>query len=435
MKRTSTHLLLALALSLLAGCASPSTESGSVQFAVSVPQALSASIARVSVTSSAADMPSITMDLASTNGTWGGLVGNLPAGSDRTFLAEAFDASSTLLFRGTTSGVSIVAGQTAFVAITLQQVNAPPAFSNAAPLIDSLVASSTSVAAGGTLSLVAAAHDPNAGDSLTYAWTSTGGAFSSASTASTTWTAPASTGLQTLTFTVTDSGGLSAHFSLTINVLTGGGQGDARLSISFNTSPLVASISASASQLDVGQSTSVSAAASDSDGDGLSYAWSASCAGSWADAASSSARFTPSELPDGSCNNCELTVTVSDGRGGQSTGTVALCVSDSTPTPRHLPPLIIRSYRSADSASAGQVLIYEVVASDPEGSALSFSWSATTGTLGAPANSASNSRTSWTAPACAEEGTPPRITATVTNAFNETATQSFSVTGLPSCAP
>jgi hypothetical protein len=436
MRKISTRLLLALTLSLLASCAAPPSDTGTVQFAVSVPQALSSSISRVSVTSSAADIPSVSVDLATSNGIWGGILGNIPAGADRSFLAQAFDSSGTKLFEGSASGVSIVANQTSLVAITLQQVNAPPPFQNAAPFIDSLVSSSTSVSVGGSLSLVATAHDPNPGDTLSYAWSSTAGAFSSASAASTTWTAPAFAGMQTLTLTVTDPGGLSSSVSLRINVLQSGGQGDAQLFISFNSSPIVASVSATVSQLAVGQTTSVSASASDLDGDSLSYSWSASCAGSWTQASSSSAQFTPSALPASACNNCNLTVSVSDGRGGQTTGTLALCVTNTptSPIPSHSSPLIIRSYRSSNSAAPGQVLTYEVVASDPEGSALSFSWASNTGSLGAPANGSFNSRITWTAPSCASASAPPLITATVTNAFYLTATQSFSVVGLPGCA-
>jgi hypothetical protein len=279
---------------------------------------------------------------------------------------------------------------------------------------------------------MAAAHDPNPGDTLTYAWSATAGSFSDSAAASTSWTAPLSTGIQTLTFTVTDSRGLSSSIVLAVNVLQGGGEGDAQLSISFNSSPVVASLSATPTQLSVGQTAAVSVAASDVDGDSLSYSWRATCAGSWTGASSSSAQFTPSLLPAGACNNCRLTVSVSDGRGGVTTGTVALCVRD-TPPANHLPPVIIRSYRSSDTATAGQVITYEVVASDPQGSALTFSWEANTGTLGTPDNSASRSRITWTAPSCVRAGVTPSITATVTNAFHLTATRSFTVTGLPAC--
>ncbi|KFE65309.1 Kelch repeat-containing protein [Hyalangium minutum] len=433
MNKSSLSLLLALGLALLAGCSPSSSGTGSIQFAVAVPQALSASVSRVSVTALAADFPSVSVDLVFANGSWGGTLGDLPAGAHRTFLARAFDASGTALFEGSASGVSIAAGQTALVAITLQQVNAP-AFQNEAPIIDSLTASSTSVSVGNSLSLAASASDPNPGDTLSYAWTATAGSFSSATAASTSWTAPASTGIQTLSLTVTDSRGLSSSITVVVNVLPSGEQGQAQLSISFNSTPRVDSLNATASQLAVGQSTAVSASASDLDGDSLTYSWSNSCAGSWANAASRAAQFTPSELPASTCNNCDLTVTVSDGRGGQTTGTVALCVR-APPELNHLPPLILSASGSSGTATARQVLTYEVVASDPEGSALSFSWTATAGSLGTAADSASSSRITWTAPGCVSEGTPLAITATITNAFHLTATKSFSVTGLPVCVP
>ncbi|AFE04501.1 branched-chain amino acid ABC transporter2C amino acid-binding protein [Corallococcus coralloides DSM 2259] len=429
MKKAFTPLLLALAVALLAGCSDSSGEVGSVRFAVSASQALASDIARVSVTSSAADIPAVTVDLAATNGVWGGIIGNIPAGSNRSFVAQAFDSSGTLRFEGSATGVTITANQATLVAITLQQLNPPPPFDNEAPFIDALVASSTSVAAGGSISLMAIAHDANPGDTLTYAWTATAGSFSTPSEAATSWTAPATAGIQSLTLTVTDSRGLASSAVLAISVAPGP-EGDAELSICFNSFPVVAAVSASPTQLAVGQTTSVSASASDPDGDSLSYSWSASCDGTWANASSSSAQFTPSVLPGSACNNCRLTVAVSDGRGGQTTGTVALCVSDMTPA-NQFPPVIIRSYRSSDTASPGQVLTYEVVASDLEGSPLTFSWAFTGGTLGTPVSDATRSRVTWTAPACGP--TPLSITAIVTNEFQLTTTRTFTVTGLPAC--
>ncbi|RKH72439.1 kelch-like protein [Corallococcus interemptor] len=428
----SRSLGLALALALLAGCADSSSDAGSARFAVSARQAVASTISRVTVTSSGPGIPSVTIVLAPTHGVWGGVIGNIPAGPNRSFLARAFDASGALRFEGSATGITISADQTTLVAITLQETHPPPPFDNEAPIIDSLVASSTTVPTGGSLTLVATAHDPNPGDTLSYAWSATAGAFSSPSAASTSWTAPQSTGIQTLTFTVTDSRGLSSSIVLDVNVSQDGNEGEARLSISFNSSPRVASVIANPTQLEVGQPTAVSVCASDPDGDSLSYSWSATCAGVWSNASSPSTRFTPTLLPAGSCNNCRLTVAVSDGRGGLTTGTVALCVRD-TPPDHHFPPVIIRSYRSSDTATPGQVLTYEVVASDPQGSALTFSWQATTGVLGTPASDASRSRITWTAPACVSPGTPPTITATVTNAFNLTDTRIFEVTGLPTC--
>ncbi len=432
MEKTFTSLTLALTVALLAGCSASPPSTGSAQFAVSVPQALSSEISRVSVTSSASDIPSVTVDLVPTQGVWGGIIGNIPAGSHRTFQAQAFDSSGTLLFAGSASGVTIAEDQTTLVAITLQQVNPPPPFDNEAPLLVSLVASSTSVPAGGAISLVASAHDPNPGDTLSYAWSATAGSFSSPSAASTSWTAPASTGLQSITLLVTDSRGLSSSMLLTVNVPHS--EGEAELSLCFNRSPRVASLSATPTPLAVGQTASVSVSASDPDGDSLSYSWSASCAGSWSNASSRSAQFTPSALPAGSCNNCRLTVSISDGHGGLNTGTVALCIRD-TPPPNHFPPEIVRTYRSSDMATPGQELTYEVVASDPQGSALFFSWEANTGSLGRAHHDDLRSRVTWTAPFCVNTSTPPAITLTVINALNLTTTRSFAVTGLPTCVP
>ena len=426
MRRASALFLFALASTLLASCSPSSRDTGSAQFAVSARQALFADISRVAVTSSADDIPSVTVDLAPSNNVWGGFIGDIPAGNDRSFHAQAFNASGTLLFEGSASGVTISGDETTLVAITLQQVNPPPPFENEAPLTDSLVASSTTVAMGGSISLVATAHDPNPGDSLSYAWSSTAGTFSAPPALSTSWTAPATSGIQTLTFTVTDNGGLVSTVTLAVNVTVAGGEGEARLDISFNSAPIVTAMSASPTQVAVERMTSVSVVASDPDGDSLSYSWRATCAGSWANATSNSTEFTPLELPAGECNNCRLTVSVTDGRGGQTTGTVALCVSN-TPPINHFPPVVIRSYRSSDTASAGQVLTYEVVASDPEGSALTFSWQASTGSLGAASNTASSSRVLWTAPGCVEADSTPTVTATVTNAFGLSDSVSFSV--------
>ncbi|MDC0711773.1 kelch repeat-containing protein [Stigmatella sp. ncwal1] len=434
MKTLSTHLLSVLALALLASCAAPSPDSGSVQFAVSVPQALSANdVTRVLVTVSASDMASLSVELAKSSGSWGGLIGNLPAGPDRSFLAQAFDASGTLRFQGQTSGVSISPNQTTAVALTLQEVSPPPPYGNEAPVIDALVASSTSVLTGAAISLTATVHDPNPGDTLTLAWTASGGSFSEPSAASTSWTAPSSTGVQTLTLTVTDSQGAAVSVSLAVNVVSGASTGNAALTISFNLWPSVSKVSSSLNLLDVGQSTSVSALASDADGDALSYQWASSCPGTWTQASSSTASFVPSSIPAGACNNCQLTVTVQDGRGGQTTGSLALCVASSAT--QRFPPRFTHFYQSALSASPGQTVTFDVNALDPQSSALTFAWSTAAGSLGAPTHGASSSRVTWTAPSCNPVGTPSVITATVTNAFQRSASQSFSLPGLPACVP
>lgn len=423
--------LAALLLLSLGACQSQPQE-GSALVVASVSQALSASdVTRVKVTISSSDMTSMVVELAKSNGTWGGLIGNLPAGTNRTFLAEAFDTSNTLRFQGQTSGVTITAHQTTAVALTLQEVSPPPPYGNEAPVIDSVVTSLTSVPTGGSLSLTATAHDPNAGDILTHAWTATGGTFSAPTAATTSWTAPAFTGIQTLTLTVTDSQGAAVSISLSVHVYSGISTGDAALNISFNLWPVVSKVSASLNRLDAGQSTAVSSNASDADGDALTYQWAATCPGAWTNATSSAASFVPSSVPASACNNCRLTVTVQDGRGGQTTGSLHLCIA--TASTERFAPSVTNFYQSASSTSPGQTVAFDVTALDPQASTLTFAWSANTGTLAMAQTTATTSRILWTAPLCASAGVTPTVTAVVTNAYGLSASKSFAISGLPAC--
>ncbi|MBN1210167.1 MAG: kelch-like protein, partial [Myxococcaceae bacterium] len=295
-----------------------------------------------------------------------------------------------------------------------------------------VVASSTSVQTGASLSLAAAVHDPNTGDTLSLAWTASGGTFSAPSAATTSWTAPSSTGVQTLTFTVTDSQGAAASVSLAVNVVSGAATGNAALNISFNLWPVVSNVSASLNRLDAGQSTAVSANASDADGDALSYQWTATCPGTWTNETSSAASFVPSSVPASACNNCQLTVTVQDGRGGQTTGSLNLCVTAAST--ERFPPVFTNFYQSATSTSPGQTVALDVTAMDPQSSSLTFAWTANTGSLAAAQDTASTSRVVWTAPSCTPPGVTPTISAAVTNAFGLAVSKPFSLSGLPACA-
>ncbi|HYI01956.1 kelch repeat-containing protein [Hyalangium sp.] len=423
--------LAAVMLLSLAACTTQ--PQGSAQVFASAQQALSADdVTRVRVTVSAQDMSSLVVELARSNGSWGGLIGNIPTGSNRSFLAEAFDSSGALRFQGQASGVTITANQTTAVAITLQEVPPPPPYGNEVPVIDSLVASATSVPAGGTLSLTATAHDPNPGDTLTFAWASSGGTFFAPTAASSSWTAPSSAGVQILTLTVTDSQGAAVSVSIAINVVSGVSTGNAAVNISFNLWPVVSKVSASLNRLDAGQSTTLSANASDADGDALSYQWIATCPGTWTNATSSAASFVPSSVPAGTCNNCRLTVTVQDGRGGQTTGALSLCVTGTAT--EFFPPLVTNFYQSALSTSPGQTVAFDVTAMDPQASSMTFAWTANTGSLAAAQNTATNSHVVWTAPACTLTGVTPSVTAVVTNAYGLSASKPFSLSGLPACA-
>ncbi len=401
-------------------------------------QALSsADVTSVLVTVSAADMQARTTALGKTNNQWSGTLGKLPAGTGRTFTAEAFNSSGTKLYAGAATGVTIIARQTTAVSITLQEVNPSAPFANAAPIITSLSAAPGTVEPGGTVALNASASDANPTDTLTYAWSAPSGSFAQPSSLSTTWAAPSSAATVPLTLTVTDSTGVNARVTFNVNVTSG--KGDALVNASLNTWPQVSNISASSTALELNESTTVSATASDNDGDTLAYNWTASCVGTWTNASSATAQFTATALPGSSvCNNCTLTVTVTDSRsgqpiGGQTTGTLAICVG-----PRRtalFPPDITETFQSSPSTSANGTVTFRVTAVDPQGSAMSFSWAANMGTVGTPTTSAGASEVVWTAPACVQSATSPTVTVTLSNALGASASQPFTVTGLPVCAP
>ncbi|MFL5353134.1 kelch repeat-containing protein, partial [Archangium sp.] len=431
----SLPCLVAVLLLSLAACTSPQQPTGSVQFAASV-QALSASdITRVKVTISASDMSTMTLDLAKFNGSWGGIIGNIPTGANRTFLAEAYDSTSTKRFQGQASGVTISANQTTAVAITLQEIAPPPAYGNDGPVIDSIVASITTVQTGGSITLTTTSHDPNTGDTLTYLWTGTAGSFATSTAANSSWTAPSSAGIYTLTFTVTDSQGAAASISLAVNVISSATSGSANLTISFNLYPVVTKVTASRTRLDVGQSVNVTATALDADGDPLTYQWTApsSCPGTWTNSTSSTATFVPSAIPSGACGNCLLTVTVQDGRTGTNKGTINLCVAAATT--ERFPAQFTNYYQSAATTSPGQTVTFDVTAMDPQSSTMTFSWVANMGgSLAGAQNTATTSHVVWTAPSCAVTGTTTAVTASVTNAYGVSASKAFTLTGLPACA-
>ena len=407
-------------LGLLNG--SPNSAMGSASIGVRGAALTTADVAKLTVAVSGPGINrTIKHDLTKSGEEWQGIIGGIPAGTDRTFTAQAFNAGGTLIYQGSATGVAINNGQVAAVVILLEEINPPPPFSNAAPFISALTASSAQVAPLTPVQLNVTASDPNPGDTLTFAWTATGGNFSDPTLTNPVWTADTA-GTYTLTITVTDNRGAAASLSFTIDVQNSFGSGTAVITVGLNTYPIVSNITANPVSIDRSESTSISLTASDADGDPLTYSWSAGCAGSFNDATAQNPVFTADA--NAVYGSCTLSVTVSDGRGGVNTGTLGIRIAAAVTA--DLAPQVLSTYQQAVTVGPGGTLVFRAEAVDPEGGALTFAWSASAGTMGPATENATTNGTQsevvWTAPST---GTGFGISVTITDSSGVSTTYNF----------
>ena len=211
------------------------------------------SVAQVSLSVSAPDLPQHAYALSSASGAWTAIF-SVPAGADRSFTAEARDAGGALLFSASKDHVQVDPGAALLLDLLLQQATSPAPFQDTAPRIDSFLVANDKVTAGHALSLAVTASHPGGG-TLDYLWTAPDGAFS-AQAAQTEWTAPLTAGPRTLEIAVTDALGVAASASAAIVVV------DAPSAPTISTGPAFG--------------PGASASASVTAHDGMSYSWSAS---------------------------------------------------------------------------------------------------------------------------------------------------------------
>jgi hypothetical protein len=176
---------------------------------------------------------------------------------------------------------------------------------NQPPVISSLTASAGRVSPSGSCQVKCVASDPN-GDKLNYTWSAYGDI--SGEGAVVTWTAPATLGDYTIVVKVTDGRGGEATAQLTI-------------SVTVNRPPVIDSLTSERQQVKKAMATAINCTARDPDGDKLSYLWSAS-----------SGNITGEEMvvtwvaPD-AFGTYTITVTVTDGRGGEATESIDIVVT------------------------------------------------------------------------------------------------------------
>ena len=396
--------------------------SASARVVVALPRSLPVdSVARVVVTAMSADEAAPPQELSGEGTWWQGTVRGVRSGAGAEVRATVLDAQGTAVAQAQVSGVALPRHRTGLVVLVPQASVSGVPEGNAAPLIDAVVGSAPGVRPGAELALRAVARDPNAGEVLTYAWRATAGTFSSTTAAEPVWTAPGEPGAVTLTLQVTDARGAAATLDFMVGVDGVGAQAvDARAA--FNRWPSLAELGARPSP-EVGEGTPVAlqAAAVDDDGDALTYAWTATCEGTFDDASAARASFTPTALPTAACNNCRLALTVRDGFGGQREGAVELCVV------RKQPPVIVDTSQSSSSARAADLVRLTATAEDPQGEPLTFAWTANTGLVGAPSRTGGTGAVDWTALSCLPAGVVPTVSVTVTNASGLSDSHTFTV--------
>jgi hypothetical protein len=422
--QTSLAALLALAACNGDNQSNGSAVTGGADLSVHQFTALNPSSVVATVSGPALPAPkTFSLSARGTSGTWGALIGALPVGSNYVFTVSASDQSNPPVnYGGTASNVAIIKDQVTAVIIVAQQSSAPTPFKNAVPVIDSLVLSSTNVVPGASVSVKATAHDPNVGDTITFAWSASPGpdGFAPASAATTVWTAPATEGDQALTVTVTDNHGASTSASVVVHVSASNGRGQADVNVRFNNWPTVTDLVAAPGYIVLGAPTSLTVTANDSDGDTLSYLWTSSCASA---VFSATAAATTVTLPAGATvSSCDFTVTVSDGKGGSTIGQTTLPVGKPAAIQA---PVIIDSVQSVGIVDVSGGVNFAVEASDPQGSALTFAWVAAAGALSNQVDTTTTSKVVWTAPAT--EKTAFTVSVIVTNALGASTQYDFSV--------
>jgi len=219
------RVIAAVAAVSLVGCGTSANDpvkvSGTGMAELGIPLEIS-DITDVVTTVSAPDIAApIVAHLAVIGDMATGLIAGIPAGLDRTFSVHAY--VGTVLVCTGTEMVEIVAEARVTVSMMLD-CSVPPSSTGEAevvagfnfpPEIISMTATPSPVMVGGVVEFEVAATDPN-GDTLTYAWTATDGAFSVPDAPATSWTAPMTAGNYDVTIEISDG---VTIVSLTITIV------------------------------------------------------------------------------------------------------------------------------------------------------------------------------------------------------------------------
>jgi len=175
---------------------------------------------------------------------------------------------------------------------------------NQPPVISSLTASAEWVSPSDSCQVKCVASDPD-GDELSYTWSASGDISGEGSTV--TWTAPAAPGDYTVAVKVTDGRGGEATMQINIGV-------------AVNQPPVIDKLVSEWEGVKKAMATAVECTARDPDGDELSYTWSATGGNITGEGAA------VTWVAPNTYDTYTITVTVTDGRGGQATESIDIMV-------------------------------------------------------------------------------------------------------------
>jgi len=408
------------ALIALGACHETVDNSGELAIQASAKSLRYSDIAKVSATITGPDIVRpVVVPLWVNGGDWQGKVMGIPAGTDRVISALAKDIAGVVLFSGEATGVTILGGDTTAVSIVLFEMSPAPSFGNNAPIIDALTVSAILTAPGGSVNVGAQAHDPDESDVLTYDWSASCGSFASSESANTVWTAPAVAGTCGVTLTVTDDRGASVNSTVTL-VVDGTLHGGTAVDVVPDRSPVINSIGMTPTPLTVGKLVTVNLDAVEPDGHVLTYQWSSDCSGVFTDATAQNADFTLAEMP--ASGTCRFQVDVADSLGAHTIGVL----NQATGMPNiDQAPVIELASQSQDEIDPNQSVVLSVKASDPDGQTISFTWTASDGTLTEIASTPDSTSLRFTAPAVLPAG-PIHVEVIVTDSGGQSTKALFS---------
>lgn len=219
---------------------------------------------------------------------------------------------------------------------------------------------------GGTFTVTVAARSEQ-GLALTYTWTTTGSwsVVSGGDSPAATIQAPDTYGANgTATVIVTDTYDRYAVAATPISTMN-------------NAYPVINSLSASPNPVSRGGIMSLSVSATDEDGDTLTYAW--SIPNGWVIQSGQGTPDIQILSPYQYGNGGMVTVTIDDGNGGVVQGSLPIS------TERNAFPVISDFTASPNPVAPGGTMSATVTASDPDGDALSYTWTTTAGWTITPA--------------------------------------------------